>query len=103
MMKLEGLDIEVTPLPGAMKVYRAEVDAPLWTETARRVREQGGRLIALWGDDARETSRGFIVRAALAARDGLIVISLPVSGDSCGRSHAASDVRSFWNRREGRP
>jgi Ni,Fe-hydrogenase III large subunit/Ni,Fe-hydrogenase III component G len=60
------------------------VDAAQWATTCQRVREQGGRLVSLWGTDAREAgaSGGFAVHAALAARGGLVVISLPLAGES---------------------
>src|SRR5882672_1181416 len=85
-MRLEGLNIEVTQMPGAMQGFRAEVDAPRWVDTCRQVSEQGGRLVALWGSDAREEGsnegRGFVMHAALAARAGLVVLVLPLTGES---------------------
>ncbi len=85
-VRLEGIDIEVERLPGAVKVFRAVVDAALWTGTCLRVKEQGGRLVSLWGADAREEGNhaggGFTMHAALAARDGLVVLSLPLAGES---------------------
>ncbi|OGA22888.1 MAG: hydrogenase [Betaproteobacteria bacterium RIFCSPLOWO2_02_FULL_67_26] len=81
-MKLEGLNIELTPIPGAVPAYRAEVGAAQWTETCRVVAEQGGRLVSLWGSDARGAGRGFIAHAALVVRGGLVVLSLPLAGTS---------------------
>jgi Ni,Fe-hydrogenase III large subunit/Ni,Fe-hydrogenase III component G len=63
-----------------MPVYRAEVDAAQWTGVCRQVAEQGGRLVALWGSDDRQDGRGYAVHAALATRDGLVVVSLPLAG-----------------------
>ena len=81
-MKLEGLNIEVAQLPGAAPVYRAEVDPAQWIGGCRQVAEAGGRLVAFWGSDGRSDGRGFVVHAALAVRDGLVVLSLPLSGDA---------------------
>ncbi|HXF66601.1 MAG TPA: NADH-quinone oxidoreductase subunit C [Burkholderiales bacterium] len=81
-MRLEGLDIELTPIPGAVPAYRAEVGAAQWSETCQRVAEQGGRLLALWASDARAAGRGFTVHAALAARGGLVVLLLPLASES---------------------
>ena len=85
-MKLKGLDIRVTQMPGAVRAYRAQVDAVQWTDACRGIAEQGGRLVALWGADTREEGSGegagFAMHAALAARAGLVVLSLPLAGES---------------------
>ena len=81
-MKLEGLNIELTEIRGAVAAFRAEVDAAQWIEACRAVREQGGRLVALWASDARNEGRGFIAHAALVVRGGLVVLSLPLAGAS---------------------
>jgi Ni,Fe-hydrogenase III large subunit/Ni,Fe-hydrogenase III component G len=81
-MKPDGCDVEFTALPGAIPAFCAEVNEGQWVEACRAVREQGGRLVALWGTDGRAESRGFVMRAALAARDGLLVTELPLSGTS---------------------
>jgi len=82
-VRLEGLDIEGVPLPGAVKAFHARVDAAQWGTTCLRVREQGGRLVALWGSDGRDGG-GFTAHAALAARNGLVVLTLPLSGALSG-------------------
>jgi len=81
-MKLDGLNIEVTPIPGAVPGFRAEVDAAQWVDACRQVAAQGGRLVAFWGSDARNERRAFSVHAALAVREGLLVLSLPIAGAS---------------------
>src|SRR5688572_22334653 len=81
-MKLEGLNIEVMRLPGAMPVFGADVVAAHWSETCRGVAAHGGRLIALWGSDADREEYRFEVNVALAVRDGLVVLSLPLAGTS---------------------
>src|SRR5258706_10971003 len=81
-MKLDGLNIEVTPIPGAVPGFRAEVDATQWVDACRQVATQGGRLVAFWGSDGRNEGRGFSAHAALAVREGLVVLSLPIAGAS---------------------
>jgi Ni,Fe-hydrogenase III large subunit/Ni,Fe-hydrogenase III component G len=78
-MKLEGLEIEVMPVPGAVAAFRAEVSAAQWIVACRQVQEQGGRLVALWGSDARGEGRGFVAHVALLVRAGLLVLSLPLA------------------------
>ena len=118
-MRLEGLNIELAPIPGAVEAYRAEVNAAQWVETCRAVREQGGRLVALWACDARSEDRGFVAHASLVVRGGLLVLSLPLGGapypdvaaifpaadrmqraafDLLGVTASASDDRRQWLR-----
>jgi Ni,Fe-hydrogenase III large subunit/Ni,Fe-hydrogenase III component G len=79
-MKLEGVNVEFAEMPCAVQAFVAEVNAAQWIDACRAVREQGGRLVALWGSDSRAEGRGFVVRAALAARDGLVTLVLPLTG-----------------------
>ena len=81
-MRLEGFDIEFRALPGAVRAFHADVTATQWIAACRAVREQGGRLIALWGSDARPAGGGFAVHVALAAREGLVVPMLQLEGAS---------------------
>ena len=85
-MKLDGFSIEVTPVAGAVPAFRAEVDAAQWIDACRQAVEQGGRLVAFWGSDARHEGRnaggGFVAHAALAGREALVVLSLPLPGTS---------------------
>ncbi|HUF81457.1 MAG TPA: NADH-quinone oxidoreductase subunit C, partial [Burkholderiales bacterium] len=81
-MKLEGLNIEWVPVPGAVATFRAEATPEQGIEICRQVKEQGGRLVALWGSDARAEGRGFVVHVALVVRSGLVVLALPLAGAS---------------------
>jgi len=80
-MKAAELDLLLTPLPGAMPAWRATVAADQWRETARRVRERGGRLVALWASDETARTGGYAAHAALAVRDGLLWLTLPIVHD----------------------
>ena len=81
-MSLEGVEADFVALPGGVRVLHSEVNETQWVEACGAVREQGGRLVALWGTDARADGRGFVMRAALAAREGLVVLALPLAGTS---------------------
>jgi len=81
-MKLDGLNIELTQMPGAVAAYRAVVDAAQWVDTCRAIQEQGGRLVALWAADARGEGRAFIAHAALVVRSGLLMLTHPLAGAS---------------------
>ena len=81
-MKLEDFQIELKPLPGAMPVWHAGVDASRWRAVCQQVRDNGGRLVALWGSDDRDCGEGYAVHAALAVQSGLVVATLPLAGES---------------------
>ncbi len=68
-----------TPLPGAVKSWHTYVDAPHWLAQCRNVRDGGGRLVALWGSDERKHDAGFAVHCALATRDDLLWLTLPLA------------------------
>jgi Ni,Fe-hydrogenase III large subunit/Ni,Fe-hydrogenase III component G len=85
-VKLDGLNIDVEKLAGAMPAYRATVDADEWSDTCGRIARGGGRLVALWGSDARVAENnegsGFAIHVALAGYHGLIILSHPVAAMS---------------------
>ncbi len=80
-MALDPLQLAHETLPGEVPASFATVDAAQWTDAARSVRESGGRLVALWGSDAREPLRAFVVRAAYAVPTGLLIVELRVAPD----------------------
>lgn len=73
-----ALALAHSKLPGAVNSWHTSVDASRWLLHCREVQENGGRLIALWGSDEREYTAGYKVHCALATRDGLLWLSLPV-------------------------
>jgi Ni,Fe-hydrogenase III large subunit/Ni,Fe-hydrogenase III component G len=79
-MRIEELGLDVTPLEGAMPVWRAYVDAAQWRRLADQVRGKGGRLVALWGSDETDRGQGFAIHTALTMRAGLLWLTLPVTG-----------------------
>ena len=81
-MEIEDLQIEFEPLPGAMPVWHGSIDALQWRTACRQVRDKGGRLTALWGADNSDRGEGYAVHAALAVAAGLLVITLPLAGES---------------------
>ncbi len=82
MMKLGNLQIDFSEMPGAVRAWRARVDASAWREACAQVQLEGGRLVALWGSDGSTMvwSR-FAVHVALVVQPGLIVLTLPVARD----------------------
>jgi Ni,Fe-hydrogenase III component G len=81
-MKLEDFQIELKQLPGAMPVWLGRVNAQQWRTACQQVRDKGGRLAALWGADNSDREQGYAVHAALTVQSGLLVITLPLAGES---------------------
>jgi Ni,Fe-hydrogenase III large subunit/Ni,Fe-hydrogenase III component G len=75
-MRLADQAIEFSPLPGAIPVWRAAVDATDLPTFCRAAAEGGGRLVALWGADERDRGQGFRLHVALALREGLAWLDL---------------------------
>jgi len=81
-VKLEDFQIELKQLPGAMPVWHGRVDAPQWRSACEQVRNKGGRLVALWGSDNSDRGQGYAVHTALTVQSGLLVVTLPLAGES---------------------
>lgn len=75
----EGYNFECYGIPGAVPALRATVDAAQWREACRRAAFDGGRLVALWGSDDSDLDKGLAVHAALAIRQGLLLVTLPLA------------------------
>ncbi|MGE0560105.1 MAG: NADH-quinone oxidoreductase subunit C [Burkholderiales bacterium] len=81
-MRIPGHDIEFSAVPGVVPALRATVDAVQWSTAARRIALDGGRLVALWGEDGTDIGQGQAVLVAYAASGGLLLLQLPVSDGS---------------------
>jgi len=76
-MQIEDFPVELSPVPGAMPVWRGGVDAAQWRSLAEQVRGKGGRLVALWASEI-PGRHAFEVHMALTVRSGLVWLTLPV-------------------------
>src|SRR5690349_11183725 len=72
------IDIKLEPLPGAMPVCHAMVDAQQWLDFAREARSEGGRLVALWGSDQTDRRGGLQTHMTVATRTGLTWLTLAI-------------------------
>ena len=84
-MKIPGLEVEFHAVPAPVPIWQAPVTAAQWVQAATQVREQGGRLIALWAGSAieliateRTKSRANAVCVAYALLEGLFWLTLPL-------------------------
>jgi Ni,Fe-hydrogenase III large subunit/Ni,Fe-hydrogenase III component G len=77
-MRIDELAVDLEPVAGAVRAWRAALDARGWRAAAERLRASGGRLVALWGSD--EGGAHFAAHCALAIPSGLLWITMPLSG-----------------------
>jgi len=77
-MKIEEFPIDMTPVAGAMPVWRGIVDAEQWRNLAQQARSKGGRIVALWGSEVAGEEQGFAVHMTLAVQSGLVWLELRV-------------------------
>ncbi len=75
---LPGLDCAFTRMPGPVPIFRARVTRAQWRAAPSAVRSMGGRLIALWGLDRRNSQGHFAVACAYAVGAGLAWLDLPL-------------------------
>ena len=91
--------LELKPMPGAARAWRAAVDAHQWRAGSEAAAAAGGRLAALWASDDRDHSGAFTVRALLALFEGLACLELavpegnPVYPDLCDLFPSASRMQ----------
>ena len=83
-MALANLGLDLQRLPAPLPIWHGHVNRDAWSSTARRVAEQGGRLVSAWGIERQATSGGIAVCAAYALREGLIWLELPIDDAATG-------------------
>ena len=77
-MQLENLNLNLESLPAATAVWHGTISADQLQDTCAKVRESGGRLMALWGSDERKHGSGFALHIALSTQHGLVCVTLPL-------------------------
>jgi Ni,Fe-hydrogenase III large subunit/Ni,Fe-hydrogenase III component G len=71
-MAFESLPLQLTPLPGAVPAWRGEAAAADLPDVCQAVKDQGGRLAALWGTDEHDLGEGCALHLALAKPEGML-------------------------------
>jgi Ni,Fe-hydrogenase III large subunit/Ni,Fe-hydrogenase III component G len=69
-------DLVFDKLPGALAAVRTSVTATRLVELCRHVRDAGGALVTLWGEDLRRDAQGFRLCVVLQHDNGLMVAEL---------------------------
>jgi Ni,Fe-hydrogenase III large subunit/Ni,Fe-hydrogenase III component G len=74
-------DLPTQSIPGAVRARFAHVSAAQLRTACDRAKADGGRLLALWGCDDTDLGRGFALNVALALREGLLCLRLPLPAE----------------------
>ncbi|MBE0621086.1 MAG: NADH-quinone oxidoreductase subunit C [Burkholderiales bacterium] len=79
-MAFESLSPQLTELPGAVPAWRADASAAELPDICQVVKDQGGRLAALWGTDEQDRGEGYALNLVLAKPEGILWLksALPV-------------------------
>jgi Ni,Fe-hydrogenase III large subunit/Ni,Fe-hydrogenase III component G len=85
--------VRLSAFAGRSSAFLARVDHDTWTRTAGTVREAGGRLISLWGNE--EAPGTFAISAAYALEDGILWLQLP-AGDGHGGRDGYPDISAVF-------
>ena len=75
-MPITHPNLHLTKLPGAIPAWSGEISSGNLQSICQRVRDGGGRLVALWGSDERDAGNGYALHIALVIEKGLINLSL---------------------------
>jgi Ni,Fe-hydrogenase III large subunit/Ni,Fe-hydrogenase III component G len=73
-----ALGIEVQRLPGALPAWHAAVAPGALRALAEKAKAQQARLVALWASDETPRAAGYALHIALALREGLLWVGVPL-------------------------
>jgi Ni,Fe-hydrogenase III large subunit/Ni,Fe-hydrogenase III component G len=77
-MPITHPNLHLTKLPGAIPAWSGEIKPDDLQAICQSVQDGGGRLVALWGSDARAQDAGYALHVALVIEKGLICLSVPL-------------------------
>ncbi len=80
-MSFDSLPLQLTELPGAVPAWRADADASQLPDICQVVKDQGGRLAALWGTDEHDRGQGCALHLALAQPEGMLWLRCALPAD----------------------
>jgi Ni,Fe-hydrogenase III large subunit/Ni,Fe-hydrogenase III component G len=75
-MPITHPNLHLTKLDGAIPAWLGEIKPGDLLPICQNVADGGGRLVALWGGDARKQGNGFTLHVALVNEAGLICLSM---------------------------
>jgi Ni,Fe-hydrogenase III large subunit/Ni,Fe-hydrogenase III component G len=80
-MSFDSLPLQLTELPGAVPAWQGQATAAELPDICQAVKDQGGRLAALWGTDERDRGQGCALHLALAKPEGMLWLRCSLPAD----------------------
>ena len=77
-MALSNLGLELQRLAAPLRVWYSRVDRGVWTAAAQAIKDEGGRLVSMWGVDRDTGPRAISACVAYATAEGLVWLDLPL-------------------------
>lgn len=80
-MTFDSLPLKLMELPGAVPAWQAQTSAAELPGICQAVKDQCGRLAALWGSDEQDQGQGYALHLALASPEGMLWLRAPLPAD----------------------
>jgi Ni,Fe-hydrogenase III large subunit/Ni,Fe-hydrogenase III component G len=80
-MPIKHPNLKLTRLTDALPAWTGDVSSDDLHEICQQVQAGGGRLVALWGSDARQQKRGFMLHVVLVNETGLVCLNAQLSAE----------------------
>jgi Ni,Fe-hydrogenase III large subunit/Ni,Fe-hydrogenase III component G len=77
-MPINHPNLHLNRVAGAIPAWSGEIKPDDLQPICQNVQNGGGRLVALWGSDDRESGKGYVLHLALVSESGLICLSVPL-------------------------
>ncbi len=81
-MAFDSLPLNLTELPGAVPAWQGRTSAAALPGICQAVKDQGGRLVSLWGSDERDKGQGYALHLALAKPEGMLWLRAELPADA---------------------
>lgn len=81
VMSYADLGIALQTVAGELPARRCKLDSEHLVTLCQAVREDGGHMLSLWGEDMRARGGGFALLIVLQDDDGLLIAQLPLPAD----------------------
>ncbi len=80
-MPIKHPHLKLTRLTDAIPAWTGDIVPDDLFAICQQVHDGGGRLVALWGSDARQQNRGFMLHVVLVNETGMVCLNVQLSAE----------------------